>query len=262
MPKKNAARSRAGTISSNARHKHRLEPAAQSSRQPAHLEFWNRFKGTLPDRIGDVELSTLNAAFGFLFGRLREARTQFDHEDNGRPGAFTALGAFWMFITLFRAPYQEELQVPILRLQDALAGLDENRVDPIVKPSPRRGRAPSSHAYASMKGHAAATVQRLLQTGMARDDAHKQVAKELSKLAVRVERGSGIVTSTTVRNWCDEISGDVGRHGTATRMYDSVLAPAEQEKFSALQKDQARRFALQSLTAWTRAVFPQPQKPT
>ena len=78
------------------------------------LEFLKQLKGTLPDTIGDAELSTLNAALGFLFGKLREARTQFDQEDNGRLGAFTALGALWKFITLFRTPYIESLQVPIL----------------------------------------------------------------------------------------------------------------------------------------------------
>jgi hypothetical protein len=238
------------------------EPAPQPDRQPPHVEFCNQFKGTLPDKIGDVELSTLNTALDFLFARLREARAQFDQEDDGRLGAFTALGAFWMFIALFRAPYHEGLQLPILRLQDALAMLEQNRVEPIVRPVRRSGRAPSSYGYASLKGHAVATVQRLLQIGVDRRTAHRSVAKELSKFGVRAERGSGVVTATTVRNWCDEISRDVGRHGTAARMYDSVLVHAEQERFSALRKDQAKRFALQSLAGWTRALFPQPQKPT
>ena len=53
--------------------------------------------------------------------------------------------------------------MPIVRLQDALAGLEQNRREPILKPIPRSGRAPSSGAYASLKGHAAATVQLLVK---------------------------------------------------------------------------------------------------
>jgi hypothetical protein len=41
--------------------------------------------------------------------------------------------------------------VPILRLQDALASLEQNRVEPIVQPVQRTGRAPSSDAYGSLK---------------------------------------------------------------------------------------------------------------
>jgi hypothetical protein len=227
-----------------------------------HLEFWNQFKGTLPNRIADAELSTLNSALDVLFDRLREARTQFEREgDNGRRGAFTAVSAFRMFITLFRAPCQEDLSVPILRLEDALWGLDVNRVDPIVRPVRRSGRAPSSHAYASMKGHAAATVQRLLLAGLGRPEAHQEVATQLAQLGVRPERRSGTVKATTVKNWCDEVSSDVGRHSTAALMYDEMLKPTELDRFLALPKDEARRFALQSLAARVRSLFPELQKP-
>ena len=84
--------------------------------------------GTLPETIGEADLEKLNLALGFLFSQLREARAQFEQKgDNGRLGACNALGALWQFITLFRAPYAQSLQVPILRLQDALASLEQNR---------------------------------------------------------------------------------------------------------------------------------------
>src|SRR5262249_11901298 len=128
---------------------------------PPFLEFWKRAKGTLPEKIKEADLSTLNLALGFLFNRLREARAQFKQEaDNGRRGAFTALGAFHMFITLFKKPLEETLHVPIVRLQDMLVGLEQNRIEPILKPVRRRGRAPSGHAYDSIRGNAVATVQR------------------------------------------------------------------------------------------------------
>jgi hypothetical protein len=129
------------------------------------------------------------SGLGFLFGRLREAQAEFHEEgDNGRRGAFTALAASWMFITLFRTPFEEELYVPILRLQDALAMLDKNRVEPIVKPARRSGRAPSSNTYLCLKGYAATTVELLLQAGLTRDDARRAVATQLRQLGVRPER--------------------------------------------------------------------------
>jgi hypothetical protein len=230
---------------------------------PPFLKFWKRNNDTLPKRIGEAHLSTLNSALRVLFNRLREARAQFEQEpDNGRRGAFTALGAFHMFITLFRNPRKEALHVPIVVLQDALAGLDEGRTEPIVKAVRRRGRAPSSHVYKSLKGHAAATVKLLLQAGLRRDDAHRAVARQLSQHGVLPERGSGTLTAITVRNWCDEVSSDFGRLGPAAWMYDYKLAPEVWESFSVLPKDRARQFALQKLATYVRSICPKRQKPT
>jgi hypothetical protein len=208
-----------------------------------------------------AELDTLNSALGILFDRLREARRLFEQEgDEGRAGTFTALGALWMFIVLFKTPFSDGLHVPILRLQDALVMLEQNRVLPILKPILRGGRPASSHAHLSLKGHAAGAVQLLLQTGMSRPDAHRLVAKCLTQLAVRPEGRSRIVTPTTVRNWCAELSSDVGRRGTAAMMYDRMFNRAEQERFSALPRDQARQCALEVLAAWVRALFPDLRK--
>jgi hypothetical protein len=231
--------------------------------QPPYREFLDRNQGTLPEFIGKTHLDTLNSALGFLFARLREARRLFDQEgDNGRTGAFTALAAAWMFIVLFKEPLAESLQVPILRLQDALFGLDNNLVSPIVKPIRRRGRAPSSQAHATLKGHAAGTVRRLVDTGLGRVDAYKAVAKKLTDLGLRAERGPGWITATTVKNWCDEVSSDVSLRGTPALTYDSMFARPEEQRFSAMPKVQARRFALDSLAGWVHSVFPELQKPT
>jgi hypothetical protein len=189
---------------------------AQPDRQPP---------GILPDQIGETELDALNSALESLFTKLREAKTQFEQDgDNGRLGAFTALGAFWKFITLFRTPYIESLQVPILRLQDALAKLEDNRVEPILQPvrRPRGGRPPSSSAYASLKGQSVATVELLQEMGLDRSAARLAVAKELSKLGVRPERGSGRVPATTLRNWRDEILSDCFTRDEALRIAANV----------------------------------------
>jgi hypothetical protein len=226
--------------------------------EPEKLE-----SGALPDAIGEADLPKLNLALALLFERLREARVQFEQEgDNGRLAACNALGAFWKFVTLFRTPYMQSLQVPILRLQDALAKLEENRTEPILQPVRRAGRPPSSDTYASLKGQAVATVELLLRKGLDQRAARLAVAKELSKLGVRPERGSGTVTANTLRNWRDEIRSDVGRHKAAAVIYDMVLAPAELAKFANMPNDQARRRALGLLTHWVKSVFPELQKPS
>jgi hypothetical protein len=229
---------------------------------PPFLEFLNRAKGTLSETIGEADLSTLNSGLQFLFERLREAQEQFEREgDNGRLGARTALSACWNFILLFRKPLEETLHVPILRLQDALAGLAKGRTEPIVKAVRRRGGAPSSDAYDSIKGHAVATVQLLQLAGLTRDDARRVVAKQLSKLGVRPERGSGHVTATTLRNWADKVSSDFGRHSTAAIVHDDKLTPEEKERFLASPKDR-KQFALQLLARYVRSISPGQRKPT
>jgi hypothetical protein len=216
----------------------------------------------LPEIIDESNLSLLNPALSYLFGRLREARALFEQKgDNGRLGAMIALSAFWQFITLFRTPLAENLHIPIVRLRDALAMLEHNRIEPILKPVPRRGRAPSSHSYAALKGYATATVDLLRQADLDPEGAHRAVARVLRQLGVRPERGRDPVTGTTVKNWCDEISEDYGRRGTAALTYDLFLGD-EQERFSALPKEQAKRFALQLLAALVGSIFPNLQKPT
>jgi hypothetical protein len=229
---------------------------AQSDGSPPHLDFVKRYAGALPETIVESDLETLNSGLVFLFALLRDARRLYDEEgDGGRAGAFTALGAMWQFIMLFKLPHAELLHTPILNLQTALAALEENNVLPIVKPVARHGRAPSSHVHATLKGHAAGTVRRLVETGLGRREAHQTVAKLLQHLSIRPERGSGSVTATTVRNWQDEVSSDVGRRGTAAMMHDSMFTLLEQQSFSAMAQDQARRYALAELAQWVQSVF-------
>jgi hypothetical protein len=107
----------------------------------------DRHKGTLPGIIGEAELETLNAGLNLLFARLREARRR-EEGDAGRPGAFTALGALFQFIVLFKQPHAETLYVPVLKLLDALAALDNNAVEPIIKPTRRLdARRPAMTCY-------------------------------------------------------------------------------------------------------------------
>lgn len=233
-----------------------------SSRQESpHLRFLNQHVGTVPETVGEADVAVLNAAFGILFDGLREARRKFEHEgDYGRAGAVTALNSLWQFIVLFEPAKAQTLEVPILRLQDALVCLDAGSVQRIVEKRKKHFRGPSSYAHSSLKGHVAGTVRRLVDTELSSPDARERVAKQLRSLGIRPDRGGGHVTATTVRNWCSEVSKDVDRDGAASIMYDEMFTESERERFSALSQTEARRFAMMSLSAWVLGVFPELKK--
>jgi hypothetical protein len=232
-----------------------------TSLQDAALSFTDQNHGSLPDKISERDLEVLNQGLRDLFALMRRARRQYEDErDNGRAAAFTALAAFWRFLALFESPASEQLHVPILKLQDALASLDNNLVLSLVQPIPRRGRALSSQAHLSLKGLAAGTVKRLTNAGLRRSDACREVANILKKAGIHPERGSGGLTATTVKNWCVEVASDIGRKHTPALMYHSMFArPEEQVRVALMQKDQARKCALAELEQWVQLVL-RPQK--
>jgi hypothetical protein len=234
-----------------------VQSKAQSGAARRHLDFLNRSQGSLPETITERDLETLNSGLDFLFAWLRQARRQYDEdEDGGRVAAFTTLGAMSQFIMLFNSPLAELLHVPILKLLDALVALDKNNVLPILKPIARPGRAPSSDAYLSLQGHAAGTVMRLRKTGLDPKQAWALVAKELTQLGVRSERGPGSITADTVRHWCDDVDSDVGRLGTAAIMYDMMFTDVEIKRFQTLPSAKAQPFALASLRHYVQQIFP------
>jgi hypothetical protein len=239
-------------------------PASSNTLSEVQLPFqeFQNLAGKLPEKIAPSDLDTVNSALRYLFIFLREASRQFYQEgDDGRSAAFYALAAYWMFVTAFRPAHSENLHLPILNLREALAGLDTNAVAPILKPIPRRGRSPSSVKHAVMRGHAAATVTVLMEIGFGRNEALTEVARVLAQIGIRPERGSGVVKAGTVRNWCNEVSSDVGRHGEAARQYDLWISrPEEHKKNSEMSKEARGRHALAVLAKWVRSVFPQRKK--
>jgi hypothetical protein len=162
------------------------------------------------------------------------------------------------FITLFEAPRAEMLHMPILDLQQALAALENNNVSPMFKPVKRPGRPRSSDAREALKGCVAGIVQLLLQAGMMPADAQQLVAEELKKLDIHPDSGAGDATVTTVRHWCDIVAADVGRHGTAMTVYETMLTAIEIERFRSLPSNATQqKFALQSLDDFVRHIFPE-----
>jgi hypothetical protein len=167
-----------------------------------------------------------------------------------------ALNFYCRFIQLFQKPLAEELDVPILHLIDALAGLNRNSVASILKPTRARGNPPSSDAHRALKGLTAATVMYLTENSFSAPDAHKTVAKWLNELGLLSERGDGDITAHTVRNWCNEVSSDVGRKETAAIMYDKMVADSERQRLAAAAKNTTpEHAALCRLILWVNTNY-------
>jgi hypothetical protein len=233
--------------------------------RPEWEQFLDRMNGTLPEQLTERDLDTLNAALRFLFADLRRARQLFQASDghHDRAGAIRALGPVWRFIALFQQPLAENLHLPILQLATALMALDDNTVVPMLQPPGEPGRGRSTVARAALRGCAAGTVTRLVKAGLTNPQARELVAKTLTKLGIRPERGSGEITADTIRHWYDEVAADVGHQGEAAAVYDGMFTDEERRRFFALPSDEARRLrAIESLADFIRAVFPETQKPS
>jgi len=226
-----------------------------SDQKAEQNEFVNRAKGSLPERITEADLDTLNSGLRFLFADLREAQRLFSAEEDGRAGAFAALGALRRFIVLFQAPYAETLAAPILVLLDGLGMLESGSVMPMLKPRKRRGHPLSSHRYAALRGNAVATVKLLSDSGLGHPQAYRQVAERLKKLGIRPTRGSGEITAATIADWYEKDAEDIGRHEVEAMACDARLTDIA-PRLAALPQDQARRLALDGLAAFAQILFP------
>ena len=188
------------------------ERGAQSVTRSAdvrpHLEFLEQFQGSLPEIITESDLETLNLGLGHLFVWLREARQQYNEDqDGGRIAAYTTLGALMQFIMLFNLPLAEYLHRPILKLLDALVALDQNNVLPILKPVARSGRSASNPAHAVPRANRAPTPLRALARarsgGPARYDrpATTHRATVVARAAATDQRGRCGEEGTGVRDF-------------------------------------------------------------
>jgi hypothetical protein len=222
-------------------------------------DFAMQMRGTLSESVSTTQLAKLNQALAFLLAGLRYASQLYrEGKDDGREAAVIALGAMWRFVVLFDRPFSEALHAPLLRLQDALTALDDNQIDPIVRPVQRNGRSTSSTRRAALRANAAGTVRRLCEAGVERRDAYRRVAKLLNELGVQSERGKGNVTATTIRHWCSKVAED----GDAACVLDSMFSPDEVARFARLPKDHAQKLALDSLSGFVETFFPELARPS
>jgi hypothetical protein len=222
------------------------DAVSHAQERDPYIEFFTRHKDTLAEVITPSELQILNSALRSLFASLREIRPLYQNADaeDRRRAICVALIFYCRFIQLFRKPLEERLDVPILHLIDALAGLNDNLVLPILQSIPKEGRSKSSGVHNALKGLVAATVTYLCENRFRTADAHKALAQWLNTLGVRSERGSGDITPNTVRNWCAEVSS-LGKTSTATAaiMCNKMLAESERKRLATAAKKATPEYA-------------------
>lgn len=235
---------------------------------------------SLPERIAPADLEALNQALAMLFGELRFARSLPPGETHGRLGAVVALSAAWRFLVRFEAALAECLHVPLLNLHGALLALNENNVEPILRPTRRTGRATSSSRRYALIGFAVGAAQQLQWTGLSSADANKAVARKLATLGIKPTRGKGGITADTLRRWRERINAtqpllrslpqvlqselsaeDLGWIN-ATHNADSILTEKSRAQIASLAPAAARRFVLLALEESIRQMaLADPAKP-
>jgi addiction module HigA family antidote len=160
-----------------------------------------------------------------LFASLRESKRRLDaQQDGGRQAALHALDAVVRYLMLFQRTHVDRLLTPLALLFEDLVSLDGGQVRRMVAPSKKRGGTYASGFYNALKGIAVFITLRLEASGMARVDARKAVAKELSKLGVQPARrgareGSGEISARTIGTWQEAIAEDVGFKKTAAQEF-------------------------------------------
>jgi hypothetical protein len=202
--------------------------------------------GVLPDIVGLTDLDALNAAVRSMFILLGEA-TALARAGDDRAAAVKALGAVYRFIMRFRTGLDHNLHGPLLRLLSALLALDDNNVDPILRPSRIGGRAPDSGFRQALIGCAVAAVGRLRWTRMDRKVACKIVAETMRKAGVDPARGANALTERTVRHWCETDAADVGRHSIIAAIADTLLSELWRTRLQSEPTNLARKLILDAL---------------
>lgn len=235
---------------------------------------------SLPEKIGPADVEALNQALAELFGKLRFARTHPPGETHGRLGAVVALSASWRFLMRFDRVLAESLHVPLMNLHGALLALNENNVEPILKPIKHTGRATSSPRRYVLIGIAVGATQQLEWTGLSPADANKAVATKLNALNIKPTRGKNGITADTLRRWREqvnaaqplrrslpqllqsELSAEDWGWVNAARNAESTLTEKWREKIAALAPADARRFVLLALeNSVSKMMLADPVKP-
>jgi hypothetical protein len=249
---------------------------------PPEPETAGDLPGGLPEKIGPADLEALNRALAALFGELRFARKRPPGKTDGRLAAVVALSAAWRFLVSFELVLQEGLHVPLLNLNSALLALNENNVEPILKPTKRIGRAISSPRYYALIGNAVGAAQQLELTRLRPAQANKAIANKLSALDIKPTRGKNDVTAGTVRRWRERIdevrpflklpsqklvqqlSAEQSGWVNAALIAEDMLSDKSRTKIQALAPATARRFVLAVLDASVTAIGPwnPPNPPT
>jgi hypothetical protein len=103
-------------------------------------------------------LEILNHALAILFEQLRDAKALFESSRNSGRARSLRCVPYGCFLRDF-AQHGKGFTSPLLDLASALMALNANNVVPLLKPSPRSGRAYDSPMRQALVGFAAGAVE-------------------------------------------------------------------------------------------------------
>ncbi len=134
---------------------------------------------------------------------LRKLEETFDPaaEDGGRASAIMSLVAIGHYLT---AVVGTGLTTPLRQLQYALHDLDRGKVGRLVERTKVSNRPPEAISVEGFRAFAAVAMDLMIQTGVGRKQAAREVARELCRLGY--DDGPGrLITAGRVEDWRDRM---------------------------------------------------------
>jgi hypothetical protein len=193
--------------------------------------------------VANIEGKTLIVAWQRLEETLIEANKHYlMRADGGRAAAFRQLGGINQFIKAI-APDRPLLQIPLLALHLALHYLDHGVVEPMLAPNTTgRGRRP---VQTVIKIRSAVAMSQLYEIGYSRQEAGRQVAKELTNLGCKT-------TPRAVADWRDGFKG-LPAADEPGKIYRTMLANendfiSRDHRIDHVQDEQTRNKLRQKIT--------------
>jgi hypothetical protein len=184
-------------MSGEARGKHKSHPEGTPLDMSYVLLEWAKFSNRHRRSLLLEEITTAgdyNVLFeGLRFFTLLMQCAAHQPDDEAK---ILAISAAAQFASLFK--YTEDLALPFLRISDAL-----RHGAPVIVRKRRRGSPEILDEQAILKGYAAATVDRLITTGVPLKEALTVVAEKLRG----VQSCRGPVKRRTIRSWREAVAG-------------------------------------------------------
>lgn len=168
----------------------------------------------LPSNDGEwVADQRLVIRLGTLEEELRRALAEHQAANtlpNRRAAIRHSLSAIVDFVRSLHPKHDPTLVAPLVEVVAALLGLERGERPDIFTPMPISHRPPDALPREHSKAYVAATYDRLLATGMSRNDAARSVTRILRKHGYRLSGRRGTPTAKTVIQWRNNYIGSSG----------------------------------------------------
>lgn len=159
-------------------------------------------------------------------------------EDGGRISVLMSLRAVDDFLMANFGSTTPSLLVPLRQLQYALHGLGRGNVEPMMAPKKVAHRPRGSPAIEAFRALAAVAMDLLVLAGVARKQAARDVARELSRMGYTDGPGK-VITGERVEDWRDRVMQEWPAESEAAARFQRMKAQLE-ARFPSDRKAAAR----------------------